>query len=143
MHPMGAGSGSIYNWVLLRNWKYLFTWYLWSCTANESTSENNRHASVTMSSSSRGSDEGPPPDVAGQRYDSTRLCTSDAAAARAPGGLLEPRLCAHRRLKTAPAHNGGGAGSGSIYNWVLLSNLKIFIYMVPVEFPSKQAQFQK
>ena len=84
--------------------------YVWSSPANKASSQNKRPESATFVSSARGSDEGPPPDVPGQRYDSTRLCTSDAATARTPDGLLGSRLCAHRRLKTVHAPNGGGAG---------------------------------
>ena len=88
----------------------VFELELWRSPANKASSRNKRDASATFVSSARGSDVGTPPALPGQRYDSTRLCTSDAAAARAPGGLLGSRLCGDRRLKTGHALNGGGAG---------------------------------
>ena len=36
----------------------------------------------------------------------------------------------------------GWGGAGSIYNCVLLTNLKIFIYIIPVEVQSKRAHNQ-
>ena len=76
-------------------------------------SGNKRHASANFVSRVRANAVRPPPALAGQTYNSTRLCTSDAAAARTPDGLLGSRLCTHRRLKTVHAPSGGGAGPGS------------------------------
>ena len=64
------------------------------------------------------------------------------SAQRLSGALLELEIESGFSLAHADPCNFA-VGPGSIYNCVLLTNLKIFIYMVPVEFPSKQAQFPK
>ena len=58
----------------------------------------------------------------------------------------EPLTSLWKLLPVAPAAQKSTwveSTTGSDYYRVLLRNLKIFIYMVPVEFPSKQAQFPK
>ena len=59
------------------------------------------------------------------------------SAQRLSGALLELEIESGFTLAHADPCNFA-VGPGSIYNCVLLTNLKIFIYMVPVEFHSKQ-----